>query len=161
MITSGPLLLLSVNGHDVGETIQASLGDSLEIRVSARSRRPLGRLEIVSNDGPIASIHTSQKKATLLHKITADEGRWFCARCSRSDLQDPMEEPDIAHTSAIYVHINGAPPLRKESVQRWRENLRQHKERVQRYGRFSSPDQLQEVLHHIQSAMDAYKALEE
>ena len=69
--TSGPLLFLDVNGHDIGDAFSVSAGTLLKVKARAVSRYPLGHLQIVSNGKIIAATNTTDTTAMVLAELPA------------------------------------------------------------------------------------------
>ena len=107
--TSGPLLLLAVNDSEIGDTIPARAEDSLHIKAEVTSRFPVGNFQIVSNGEVIAEKQVPGRKAELEITIPVGESRWIVARCSPTDNFNAIEQENVAHTSAIYVDVDGKP----------------------------------------------------
>lgn len=143
-VTNGPMLLLTVNGkHEPGDTIALGhSGGEVEIKVDAMSEQPLTSLEIVVNgkflDGK-PEINGSTGSLTLRAKIS--EGSWIAARCTEEDrlLSDKemaaYDSPGqgsalispsrlrFAHTSPVYVTVDGKGAGVPESVEEARKTL--------------------------------------
>ncbi len=62
--------------------------------------------------------------------LPMNESRWIAARVSQGKSFDALSGPDIAHTSAIYVWVEGKPVFRPEAARWWIDNIRNHRERV-------------------------------
>jgi hypothetical protein len=109
--TSGPLMFLSVDGAEIGGEVQVSSGSTLNVHVEAHARGPIGRLQIVSNNQVLHDQAVSATSAVLDLPLVADESRWIVARCSDAALPTytPSWEPNAAHTSSIYVVVDGQP----------------------------------------------------
>lgn len=155
--TSGPLLTLTVNGKPIGEVIETTRGEDLEVRADVWSRHPIGRLQIVSNGVVIGSLETDETVASLSLTVPANEPRWFTARASRSDSFDALSGPDIAHTSGIYVEVDGEAVFFPEAAEGWIDNLGVHRQRLVQTGNFENDDQLQEALDYIDEAIGMYR----
>jgi hypothetical protein len=100
--TNGPMLLLTVNGREPGETID--VGDkreNLTVRAQATSARDLDRLEVVWKGKVIKTVaapeNTQKLELTVEH---APEGTgWFVVRA----FEKPTATVRFAHTSPVYV----------------------------------------------------------
>jgi hypothetical protein len=157
--TSGPLLFLTVNGKDLGDTLDIPAGTTLKIRAKAVSRFPLGAFELVSNGEVLKSVKTEKTEALIEMELIAGESRWFCVRASRNGNYDALSGPDIAHTAAIYVRVDGKETLRREAIQFWIENIQRHMARIRQIANFANDDQRQEALAHVQEGLAKYQAL--
>lgn len=157
--TSGPLLELSVNGADIGDTLEATADESLEIVVRAQARHPLGKVEIVSNSEVLASEQFDDRQGELRITVPAKESRWIVARCGPEDDFNAIHGPDIAHTSAIYVNVDGRPRVVPEAAEVWIGRMRQHLHDIRAKGHFLTDYQEQEALEYVEQGIDRYEAL--
>ena len=123
------------------------------------SRVPVGTFEIVSNGEVIKSIAVTEREARTELDLPADRSRWFVARASRSAKYDCLTGPDIAHTSAVHVLVDGREVIRREAVSGWIQNVQMHAERVRTLARFENDAQRQEALQHIAEGLSKYESL--
>ncbi|MHB8862440.1 MAG: CehA/McbA family metallohydrolase [Pirellulaceae bacterium] len=158
-VTSGPLLFLKVNGRDIGDTLQVTRDEQLHVEAHVVSRAPVGTFEVVSNGEVLRSVCTADRQARIEFDLPADRSRWFVSRASRSTEYDCLAGPDIAHTSAMYVLVDGREVIRREAVEWWIENVRAHAERVRTLARFENGTQRDEALRHIAEGLSKYQAL--
>ncbi|MAT69419.1 MAG: hypothetical protein CMJ58_07820 [Planctomycetaceae bacterium] len=158
--TSGPLLLLEVNDCSVGDTLTAAADESLEIRVEAISRRPLGVIQIVSNGKVLKEVRTDESMAELTTAIPAGESRWIVARCAaRGDDYNAISGPDIAHTSAIYIEVDGQPRFVETKARRWIARMKQHIRDIKTKGRFANDQQMEEAIEYVRDGIRLYEQL--
>jgi hypothetical protein len=119
-VTTGPMLLLRVNGHEPGDEIRSErFPASLDIAVDMLSPHPIAKCEVVVN----GAAHTVELKADasdtnsyrgriglIVHSSSWITARWKAARESSCD---------VAHTSPVYVWKGEEPiPVRQEEVRR-------------------------------------------
>ncbi len=119
IVTNGPMISLSVNDAAIGDTIDAHDGDTLRIEAEAGSQAPIERIEIVVNGEIVASTPADAdgRHATITHEIAASESGWIAARVigpKHALVLDP--DGAFAHTSPIYVTIDGAPIAASEDA---------------------------------------------
>ncbi len=157
--TSGPLLLLTVEGQGPGSTLDIEAGQQLAGHLKAWSRHPLGQVEVVANHQVVASLNTEDNSAELDFELTPSESLWVVARASRDGKFDALNSPDAAHTSAIYLRVDGREAFRRESAEFWVNNLTNHIENVKRRGQFENEAQLQEALDYLNKALVKYQRL--
>ena len=161
--TSGPLLFLDVNGHDIGDAFNVSAGTLLKIKTRAASRFPLGHFQIVSNGKIIAATNTTNTTAELALELPAGESRWIVARCSPNDTFTPLvgatTNPDTAHTSAIYALVDGRPRFLAGAVREWINRMRFHAEDLAKRGHFANDAQREEAVGHLRAGIAAYEGL--
>jgi hypothetical protein len=157
--TSGPLLLLSVDGKGPGSVIDSPNGQMHRVQLEAFSRFPLGRVQILSNGEVIKELETEQSQVTLECMIPSDTSRWVVARCSRNETYNALWHPDIAHTSAVYLHRDGIAVFREEAFREWMERMRWHRRDVLAKGRFAREAQRQEATDYVDQAIQRYERL--
>jgi len=157
--TSGPLLSLTVNNRNVGDVLTTTATETLQIQVTAKSRFPLGRVQIVSNGVVLREIETQDKEADLTITIPAGESRWIVARCSGNDQWNAIWHPNIAHTSAVYVHVDGRSVFREEAAHEWIDRMRLHIRDIQTKGLFGNATQRNEALAYAGESIRRYERL--
>jgi len=156
--TSGPLLFLKVNGADIGDEITPKKGDVLKIVAEAHSRYPIGDLQIVSNGGEIlCETNVAGREAVLNFEMKTDSSRWFAARCSQNNIYSAIVGPNIAHTSAIYVTVDGQPVFRPEAARHWADQMRKHSDDVAARANFANDSQRKEAVDYIDSGVKMFE----
>ncbi|MCW5981577.1 MAG: CehA/McbA family metallohydrolase [Bryobacteraceae bacterium] len=109
--TTGPLLLLQVDGKVPGDEIMLGAGGgSVEAQVEVRSAVPVHRIEIVRNGEVVASREASQgaRDLKLNEKIKVAGPAWIAARCASN--YGPTAGGGLgiqAHTSPVYLRVAG------------------------------------------------------
>ncbi len=158
--TSGPLIFLTVNGHDIGSILDIEKGTELTVRARVLSRHPIGHFQVVTTAGRvIKEIHTREKTAELEITVKPQKSTWFTARCSQDGDYYVLNGLNRAHTSAIYVHVDGKPALEKPALKYWIDLTERHKQNVAQNANYQNDAQRQRQLSHIQAAIDKYRSL--
>ena len=161
--TSGPLLFLDVNGHDIGDVLDVKPDTALHIKARAASRFPLGTVQIVSNGKVIAEKKTQDREVELSLELPASEPRWIVARCSPNEqfapLCGPDPNPNTAHTSAIYVNVEGHPRFAPGAAEEWIRRMTTHADDLAKTGRFANSVQRDEAVSHVRAGIEAYRQL--
>lgn len=157
--TSGPLLNLTVNGNGVGDVLTPARGETIHVTVSAQSRYPLGRVQLVSNGEILREVETEETQVNFDVDLPADESRWFVARCSRSSQWNAIWEPDIAHTSAVYVNFDHRPVFREAAAREWINRMQVHIRDIQTKGRFGNDTQRSEAVAYVNDSIWRYESL--
>ena len=157
--TSGPLLFLTVNSKQVGEVLSVGKNEPISITVKAQSRFPIGRLQLLSNGEVLKEIATDENVANIELDFPADQSRWIVARCSRSDQWNAIWQPDVAHTSAIYVHVDNRPVFREDAAREWINRMRMHIRDIQTKGVFGNDTQRQEAIEYVDESIRRYERL--
>jgi hypothetical protein len=157
--TSGPLLFLEVNGHEIGDVVQATPETQLTVKARALSRFALGNFQIVSNGKILAERRTQDPEAELTLKLPAAESRWIVARCSPRQSFSAISGPNIAHTSAIYVLVDGKPRFVADAAREWINRMRVHADDITRDAHFENESQRNEAVRHVRAGIAAYERL--
>lgn len=158
--TSGPLLFLDVNGAGIGDELTPDQDSMLHITARVVSRHPIGQFQIVSNGGEI--LHSQQIDGTegeISVDIPADESRWIAARCSQTPNFAAIAGPNVAHTSAVYVTVNGKSVFRAEAARHWAEQMRIHSADVAERAKFANDEQRKEATDYIDAGVRMFEAL--
>lgn len=158
--TSGPLLFITVNGRGPGEALDLRPGDRVTVRAEVWSRHPIGNLEIVSNAGAVvASVTTEEQSAEIEFETVVDGPAWFTARCGNGPSYDALLERDTAHTSAVFVDVDGRGVIDPRAAQFWVANVKLHRQRFLETANFESDAHREEALAWINRGLAAYEAL--
>jgi hypothetical protein len=112
--TSGPVIELSVDGHEPGDVIALPAGGGhLPARVRARAAQPIIRsVELVVNGRVVAREERADGAAdlTLETEINVEAGAWIAARSlSDHEIHSAFNTSMAAHTSAVYVEVVDRP----------------------------------------------------
>jgi len=118
--TTGPLLMLDVNGQSPGGAIELSDDTDTELTVNVRVRSevtPVEYLDLLVNGKTVKSLSIPHDVGQgcwheLQHKISKVEPCWITARAhSLSPTGRPNAE---AHTNPVYVYVDGKKPFNSE-----------------------------------------------
>ena len=129
-LSGGPIIHMSVDGREIGDTIALSGPGTVEVEAWAESIFPISTLEIVQAGRVVASTGSAHgtRRLELKEKLRVDGHTWLAARCGGpgywtagnfSSGQIPATRPIpsshydgqrkgiYAHTSPIYVSSGG------------------------------------------------------
>ena len=162
--TSGPMLILTANGLDSGSEIQYSTRRKEPILVTAevRSIQTLDSLELVSNGKMIKKIDLKNLspspmfKESLMAELKPQRSGWLAARVIFTGPDGHLRQ---AHTSPVYVTVDGKPTASKtdaEHMIRWIDRLLQVANKPNRY---SSDTERAEVRAIFQKARKEYESI--
>ncbi len=121
-MTTGPLVLLEVDGHRPGDIISTSdsAPRTVKVRVTVESpTSPVTHVQLVVGGRVVRELKVTPKvaepqKFELTDEIVVDESSWIAARAFS---QAPTGSPDAeAHTNPVYVYLNDKPPCRAADV---------------------------------------------
>jgi hypothetical protein len=112
-VTSGPVLELAVDGHEPGEVVRLTSAGRVEVVVRARAAQPvITELELVVNGRVVATTAAAAGSTELaLHEtVEIAAGAWIGARSrSRTEIPSAFATSMAAHTSPVYVEVEGRP----------------------------------------------------
>jgi hypothetical protein len=115
-LSSGPLLRFTVNGAEIGDTVQLpGNGGTVEVQAEARSIFPIHTLQVVQEGRVVASADEPQGTHHLSLKahLNLDRHTWLAARVAGRNYAEVLPHFDnfgrgvMAHTSPIYVAVGG------------------------------------------------------
>ncbi|MBS0208970.1 MAG: CehA/McbA family metallohydrolase [Planctomycetes bacterium] len=118
--TTGPMLLLEVDGHRPGDVIERSANDKRPLKVRVKISAEVGlprEMAIVVNGQPSFTMSRSDRPLDIFQydgEINVDYPMWIAAKCW---TKSPPGQPDVeAHTNPVYVTVDGRPPYREGDV---------------------------------------------
>ncbi|MBN2476448.1 MAG: CehA/McbA family metallohydrolase [Pirellulales bacterium] len=138
-VTTGPMLMVEVDGQPPGSVIRADQGGKRSCRVTgtAQSVQPLRSIEIVVNGRVVARPAPANKQTgrggyttPVTADIELDGSSWIAVRV----LEDrPDRRIRFAHSSPVHVEISGKPlrPRREEVdylIRRMEEELERNRD---------------------------------
>ena len=139
--TSGPMLILTADGLDSGAEIRYSTGESkpILIRAEVRSIQPLDSLELISNAKVIKKVSLTNRspspvlKESVVLAFRPQRSGWVAARAIFTGPDGHLRQ---AHTSPVYIKVDGKPAASKTDAQymiHWINRLLQVTEKPDRY----------------------------
>ena len=146
-LSGGPMIGITVEGHEVGDTLDLSGPGIIEVHAWAESIFPINRLEVVQEGRVVASADSKEptRRLELKEKIKVEGHTWLAARCGGpsyftegnfNSAQVSWERPEaatasilnthfdswrrgiFAHTSPVYVACNGEWTMFNEDTAR-------------------------------------------
>ena len=162
--TSGPMLTLTADGKGCGANIRFTTSHSRPLRVEARLRsiEPVDRLDIICNGEVTKAIALKGRgvspllEESIAMKLAPARSGWIAARALFTAPDGRLRQ---AHTSPIYVCVDGKPTASKEDAEymiRWIDRLAEIAERP---GRYPTDDQRSQVLATFREARGVYEAI--
>jgi hypothetical protein len=139
VVSNGPLLDLTVDGKGPGETVHSK--GRVKVTARALSRIPFERIEIV-RDGHIVASQTSVRgrEARLEQEIEVQEGGWIAARVNGA-AKTYAGYPVFAHTSPVYLRVDGTPYRRAEAIGAFIDEIDQSMRTIGKSFRFANDAQ--------------------
>ncbi len=103
-VTTGPVVLLKVNGQLPGETVDVAPGETVHVTAEAlgqREQEPLRSLEIVGHGKVLKRVEgDGVGRLAVDLDLPVEHGMWIAAKCEAGKAQ-------VAHTTPVYVTVNG------------------------------------------------------
>jgi len=158
-VTNGPWLTLDVDGHGPGAVLERGPGDRLRVRARACGSDG-SRLVLYGPDGEIAATGA----ATLVHEVSLGAAGTWLAAAVHGAGEDPytVGAPVFAHTSPVYVDVDGRRTARPDSA-RWCLGLLDDLEELaQAHGRYDPSQRERQLgdLHTVlERAREVYRAV--
>lgn len=121
-VTTGPMLLVQLNGQDPGHSFKPDAGGAGEyhLKGSAESSLPLERIEILVNGEVVRTLKPANRKtqregyeSPIDEKLKIDGSSWLAVRCFEDR---PDRRVRFAHTAPFHIEVGGKPlrPRREE-----------------------------------------------
>ncbi len=139
LVTNGPMLFLRLaNGAEPGDTVISKAGEMLRVEVLAQADQPITSLEVVVNGVCVPATPQLQgHTARLALDVPLSESCWIAARCTEEDMllsdaeMAAYNDGDsargcrlrFAHTSPIYVSVEGKPVRVEAAIAEARQML--------------------------------------
>lgn len=114
-VSNGPMLTCSVDSQIAGSVLTVHEGQSVHIQTEMKSIPPVDCLEILVNGEVVEVKEVSGNRQTGILEIDweVESSCWIAARCwCEEQLAD--DQCIYAHTSPIYLEVEGAPRPRDE-----------------------------------------------
>jgi len=161
-VTNGPMVALSVDGHEIGDEIAVARGAVLRVEAHAGAAVPIERLELIVNGDVVASaaVAADEMHASIEYDLTVDESCWIAARVT--GLKHPAvldADGAYAHTSPIYVIADGAPIARADDAAYFVEWIDRLISMTRAEGRFADDAQRDEVLALFREGQEFYRTI--
>jgi hypothetical protein len=158
-VTNGPIVSLTVDGHPVGAELQAQAGSELSVRGEARSYVPLKRLDLVVNGEIVAQAEPAGggRTATLEYSIRPTASCWVALRALGPGHQMVLGGSAFAHTSPIYVTVDGRKVERREDATYFVDWIDRLVALCREHGRYASEAQREEIIRLFLSAQAVYR----
>ncbi len=115
VLSGGPIIHFTVDGCEIGDTVELSGPGTVEVSAWAESVVPMSRLEVVQEGRVVASAEadTPTRKLALNETIKIEANSWLAARAGGPGYYEGYQYYDVwergifSHTSPIYVSVGG------------------------------------------------------
>ncbi len=157
--TNGPMLFLTVNGHEPGDTIHMAAGNPahLVVDAAASSGGDINRLEIVWKGKVVKSVEASGNAPALNARFELDarESGWFAART----FENPPEAARFAQTSPVYVQVGQDRGIVPEDAKFFLDWIDREMQFYGKLAKFRSEADRQAMLDFYRRARAVYERL--
>jgi len=161
--TNGPLLDFTVDGLGPGHEIHASAaGRLVEIKGQAHSIVPMESLEIILNGRVLEQVWArgDRTEVAIARTFNVNESGWLGLRVRAPGHRlAPNDREVYAHTSPVYVSVEGQSPGERDAARFFVEQIDQLIERVTRQGKFETPAQRERVIALFRKGQDVYRRI--
>lgn len=152
--SNGPVIFFKLEGAEPGDELRLPAGPRrVRVKAEVNSQIPLEKVEVVVNGRAVIS----GAAETIDQEITLAESSWVAVRAlgpwHRLILNDTGA---FAHTSPVYVYLGEQPIRSREDARFYADWIEQLVERVERRGKFATPEKKQEVIDLFHRARQIY-----
>jgi hypothetical protein len=148
-VTSGPLVLLKVNGHEPGDEIRLPVGKhQIEVSAEVASINPIETIEIMHNGKPVAELKPegTPNRAAWKKAVEVNGSGWISARVRAKYGRDPIRRPfPFAATMPVWVTVDGKPVRSKEDALYFIEWIDRTLDRAMKTGSFNNESEREEI----------------
>ena len=167
-VTNGPVVTVTVNGYDIGETVSLESPGSVRIESQVQSCFPLETVDVIVN-GQVAfsQSHSGNPDAPgivtrrIATSLPVEKSSWIAVRVRGGDRPEVYDGPILAHTSPVYVTVGGAPITSPQDAAYFVEWIDQMLTVVDRRNRFARPEDRERVEDLFRSAQSCFRTLDE
>jgi TolB protein len=159
-MSTGPILLLDVDGRQPGDEIGLDANASSRLRVQAEvlSIAPVDSLQIVVNGRAVHTVHaTDSLRIAFDGEVDVPDGGWIAARVLGPASPYFGDDYAFAHTSPVYVVGGGRPYIDLDDVRFLAATIDAIRERVERSQRWRSDSERERFLAAVDSAKGVYE----
>jgi hypothetical protein len=149
VVTNGPWLTLTVDGHGPGAVLDRSAGDRLAVAIECTGAEDV---TLVGPDGVLAS-------GAGRHAITVDRPMWIAAVARGAGGGRVLDAAAFAHTTAVFIDVGGRRVAREADARWCLDYLDTLQEFVAEHGQFSRDDQRRDVEAVLDDARTHYRGV--
>jgi hypothetical protein len=156
--TNGPWITLTVGDQGPGAILDAGIGDFLEIEAECTGPGVTG-VRIVGPDGPITEMRTAGEQAAIQATVKVEGPLWIAARAIGVEHPGILRGPAFAHTSPVYVDVEGRHVARAADARWCLDWLDRFERLVDAHGRYHVAEHKWDLVETIDEARDFYRAV--
>jgi hypothetical protein len=148
-VTSGPLVLLQVNGREPGDEIRMPAGrHKVRVTVRVASINAIESIEVMHNGKSAAALkpESAVNRAELAREIDVDHSGWISAQVRARYGRDPIRRPfPFAATMPVWVTVDGKPVRSREDALYFADWMDRTLNRAMTAGAFNNETERDEV----------------
>ncbi|MFN7920505.1 MAG: CehA/McbA family metallohydrolase [Bryobacteraceae bacterium] len=148
-VTSGPLVLLRVNGREPGDEIRLPTGKhTVQVSAEVASINAIETIEIMQNGVAVAELKPADatNRATLSKTIPVEGSGWISAQVRAKYGRDPIRRPfPFAATMPVWINVGGKPVRSKADAQYFVEWIDRTLDRALKTGPFNNDFEREEI----------------
>ncbi len=157
-ITNGPLLYLNAGNHAIGDVIDGRVGDVVRVIARSIGRADFKRLELVYN-GRVIHAAAARKQgqafnAEIDFPLEITEPGWMAVRIPWHNNTNMLGEVLRAHTSPIYIEVDGERRFDINTARGLIEEMRESMNTLLAKGVFANEGDRQAVLDVYRQGID-------
>ncbi|HYM15972.1 MAG TPA: CehA/McbA family metallohydrolase [Dehalococcoidia bacterium] len=162
-VTNAPMLSLEATHagamYGVGDEIAARPGDVIRIEAAAGAHVNMERLELLVDGEMVEAVVSDggMDRAALTYELTARESCWFALRAQGPADPRVMDDAVFAHTSPVYVNVDGAPRRHAADAAYFAEWIERLIAMTEREGRFPDDASRDAVIAEFRAAQAYYR----
>jgi hypothetical protein len=139
--TNGPILSLTIDGKELGDTIRLDGPKTMRMEASASGRHDFTELQLVLNGKVIKTTAAAGQpfQTKIVHEVRMESSAWLAARIA-CKTQNELGQELFAHTSPIYVEMTGRPLFDVDAARAIMQEIEASQAAIRTQGTFSSPD---------------------
>lgn len=150
-ITNGPLLEFTVDGKQIGDTLQLSEAEERPVAARATGRVNFGRLELIRNGEVVATAEAvpvnGHYEAVLKTTILLNEPGWLAIRTALDAPKNAFDRTVFSHTSPVYVDFNGQRPFHPEVALALIAEMKESLQKIRVQAVFANDSDLEKIMN--------------
>ncbi|MFC1735622.1 CehA/McbA family metallohydrolase [Candidatus Hydrogenedentota bacterium] len=162
-LTSGPALMLQVDGKDPGHTFEVKKGGGkFKASVHLRSNLPVAVVEVLVGDKVVKTFDVKEQWKDFKGECTveATESTYITARANGNRKFEEMLDDEVrALTGPVLVTVDGQPRRSVKSARFFAKWINDFEEILETEGKFDNDEDKQEVLAELHEARKYYEAM--
>jgi TolB protein len=153
-VTSGPLVLLKVNGREPGDEIKLPAGrHSVTVSASVASVNPIETIEVMQDGKPVYSHAGSGNRQTVTRQIEVTRSGWISVQVRATYGRDPIRRPfPFAATMPVWVTVDNKPVRSRADAQHFVDWMDRTLERAMATGSFNNSQEREDTRTLYQEA---------